>query len=77
LITDGAAAGTPDIVQAPPGYLSGILATINPFSSSPGLGATMDHLAMDVDPWEELGWEVYNRYWIPNKGDGCPANTRP
>lgn len=74
LITDGAGAGTPDLVQAPSGVgaaLEGI------FGSGPGPRAAFNHYEMDVKPFNELGWEVYNQYWIPNKGNGCPPNRKP
>lgn len=77
LITDGAGAGTPDIVQAPPGAGSAIGSTLNPFSSSPGVGAAIAHYFNDVRPFNELGWEIYNRYWVPNRGVNCPPNKVP
>ena len=74
LITEGAGAGTPDIVQAPAGagaFLKGI------FTSGPGPLATMDHYYNDVVPFNELGWEIYNRYWVPNNANNCPKNKVP
>ncbi len=74
LITGGEGAGTPDLVQAPSGFgaaLAGI------FTSGPGPLAAWDHYTSDVQPWNELKWEVYNRYWVPNNGNNCPTNTKP
>jgi Domain of unknown function (DUF4157)/AMOP domain len=76
LITDGAAAGTPDVVQAPSGAGSAIIGTW-PWSDRPGLGAALEHKKIDVVPFEELGWETYNQYWIPDRGVGCAANKKP
>jgi hypothetical protein len=76
LITEGAGAGTPDIVQAPSGAAAALWGTL-PFTSSPGLAAAASHYMSDVVPFNDLGWEVYNRYWIPNKGNNCPANRKP
>ena len=76
LITDGPGAGTPDTVQVPSGFLAGAWGTL-PFTSTPGLGAVNQHYYNDVVPFNELGWEIYNRYWIPNKGVGCPPNKKP
>lgn len=33
------------------------------------------HLSADVATWQVLGWQIYNRYWQPNNGNGCAANT--
>ncbi len=77
LITDGAGAGTPDIVQAPAGKWEGFTATINPWSDRPGASAAYNHYQNDVVPFNDLGWEIYNRYWVPNKGVDCPANKVP
>jgi len=76
LITDGPGAGTPDTVQVPSGYLEGAWGTL-PFTSTPGLFAVREHYANDVVPFNELGWEIYNRYWVPNKGVDCPPNKKP
>lgn len=75
LITDGAGAGTPDLVQAPAGAGDAITGTFS--SDRPGLGAALSHYSADVRPFNELGWEVYNQYWIPNRGRGCPPNQKP
>jgi hypothetical protein len=77
LITEGAGAGTPDIVQAPAGKWEGFTATINPFSSAPGASAAYAHYQNDVVPFNDLGWEIYNRYWVPNNALGCPKNKVP
>jgi hypothetical protein len=74
LITEGAGAGTPDVVQAPAGVGAAIGGI---FSSGPGPVAAYDHYYADVVPFNELGWEIYNRYWVPNKGVGCPPNKVP
>jgi hypothetical protein len=74
LITDGQAAGTPDVVQAPSG-LGAALGGI--FGEGPGPLAAADHYLVDVVPFETLGWAVYNQYWVPNKGRGCPPNRKP
>jgi outer membrane protein OmpA-like peptidoglycan-associated protein len=29
------------------------------------------HQAIDVAPFQALGWEIYNQYWIPNQGQNC------
>jgi hypothetical protein len=76
LITEGAGAGTPDLVQAPAGKAAALWGTI-PFTSSPGLGAAWSHYNQDVVPFNDLGWEVYNQYWVPNNGRGCPRNRKP
>lgn len=76
LITEGAGAGTPDIVQAPSGAGAATWGTL-PSTSTPGLGAVIAHYYSDVRPFNELGWEVYNRYWVPNNGNNCPANRKP
>lgn len=56
LITEGPAAGTPDL-WAPIGVIN-----------------TTRHYFDDVRPFDALGWEIYNRYWIPNNDNNCPAN---
>jgi hypothetical protein len=75
LITEGAGAGTPDIVQAPAGKLAAITGTVTP--GAPGLGAAWSHYWSDVVPFNDLGWEIYNRYWVPNNGNNCPVNRKP
>jgi hypothetical protein len=74
LITGGEAAGTPDLVQVPSGVGAAI---VGMFTSGPGPLDVLDHLSMDVEPWEQLGWKVYNQYWVPNNGNNCPANEKP
>jgi hypothetical protein len=32
------------------------------------------HQLYDVQTWLRLGSPTYNRYWIPNRGAGCPPN---
>jgi hypothetical protein len=54
LITEGPAAGTPD-VWSPVTHFS-------------------EHQDIDVKPFNVLGWQTYNQYWIPNKGDSCSSN---
>lgn len=54
LITEGPAAGTPD-VWSPVTHFS-------------------EHQEVDVEPFNLLGWQVYNQYWIPDRGSGCRAN---
>jgi hypothetical protein len=54
LITEGPAAGTPD-VWSPVTHFS-------------------EHQEVDVEPFNLLGWQVYNQYWIPDGGSGCRAN---
>jgi hypothetical protein len=82
LITDGKAAGTPDVVQAPAGVGAAVVGTW-PWSKGPGIGAALEHNKLDVVPFTELGWETYNQYWIPDKGWDpvkgvpCPSNTKP
>ncbi len=74
LITDGAGAGTPDVEQAPAGFTETVGGI---FGSGPGPISVMKHVQNDVTPFEELGWEIYNRYWVPNKGVGCQPNKVP
>lgn len=33
----------------------------------------LNHQIYDVQTWVRLGAETYNRYWVPNRGAGCPA----
>ncbi len=74
LITEGAAAGTPDITQAP----EGAGATLEGVTSDlPGPLSVATHFSTDVLPFDMLGWEIYNRYWKPNNANGCPANKVP
>jgi len=54
LITEGPAAGTPD-VWSPVTHFS-------------------QHQEVDVEPFNVLGWEIYNRYWTPDNGNSCPTN---
>jgi hypothetical protein len=74
LITEGAAAGTPDITQAPAGAretLSGVT------TDAPGPLSVASHYNTDVLPFDMLGWEIYNRYWKPNNANNCPPNKVP
>jgi hypothetical protein len=64
------------VVQAPSGAGAAILGTW-PWSDRPGIGAALEHRTMDVVPFDELGWETYNKYWIPDKGVNCPPNKKP
>ena len=32
------------------------------------------HQLYDVQTWLRLGSRTYNRFWIPNRGSGCPPN---
>jgi hypothetical protein len=62
LITNGAAAGTPDFYN---GSFSSISSIINlPY-----------HWVYDYKTFKELGWETYTQYWRPNNGNGCPVNV--
>ena len=33
-----------------------------------------NHQLYDVQTWFSLGWQTYNRYWVPNAGRSCPPN---
>jgi hypothetical protein len=33
------------------------------------------HTTCDAATWQVLGWRIYNRYWQPNNGNGCPAQA--
>lgn len=48
LITEGPAAGTPDL-----------------WSPRTDL---VKHIVYDVQPWWNMGWEEYDRHWVPNQG---------
>lgn len=68
LITDGAAAGTPDMVSTCDGEDNlGVMAL--------KLSGVWGHYNKDVKPWEKYGWERYNSIWKPNKGNKCPSNS--
>lgn len=41
------------------------------FVPSSGTG----HQSTDVWTFRQLGWERYGRFWVPNNGNGCTANT--
>ena len=41
------------------------------------LGSYRRHWAIDSDPWEPLGWETYNQFWIPDNGNNCPSIPAP
>lgn len=61
-------------VPAPSGFWSGVGGI---FTSGPAPVAALDHRSADVVPFHELGWQVYNQYWIPNNGNNCPPNRKP
>jgi hypothetical protein len=77
LITDGAGAGTPDTFHTAESKLAGFFNTLNPLTDAPGASAGYNHYYNDVVPFNELGWEIYNRYWVPNNANACPANKKP
>jgi len=54
LITEGPAAGTPD-VWSPVTHFT-------------------EHQEVDVGPFNLLGWQIYNQYWIPDSGNDCRVN---
>jgi len=54
LITEGPAAGTPDLWSPITNYI--------------------EHQTNDVATFNQLGWRVYDQYWVPNTG-GCAANA--
>lgn len=35
----------------------------------------LNHKSVDVDTWEELGYALYNKYWVPNDGCEAPFNV--
>jgi RHS repeat-associated protein len=41
-----------------------------------GIDATIKHREWDVETWEVLGWEEFNRTWIPNQGEGLVAQGK-
>ena len=47
------------------------------FSAPIGVIGVIDHYFADVRPFESMGWERYNRCWVPNNGNNCPANRKP
>ena len=64
LITEGPAAGTPDKISTCIGENTEGEIKKNPF-------ARWQHSKKDVEPWRELGWELYNQQWPPNQGTDC------
>jgi hypothetical protein len=58
--------------------LNGRLITEGPGAGTPDLWSPRTHFLKhqrdDVQTWASLGWQLYNRYWIPNQGRGCRAN---
>ncbi len=74
LITSGSGAGTPDKVSTCSGENEKGEMTLRWV----GLAG---HYFKDVKPWQRYmkadsaGWQVYNRYWIPNTGKACKENT--
>lgn len=41
-----------------------------------GVLGTFNHYLDDVRTFNTLGWQVYNQYWIPNKGKNCPVEGK-
>lgn len=38
---------------------------------SPDIRHLTQHLEADVDTWTELGWQIYNQFWVPDIGNNC------
>lgn len=62
LMTDGAAAGTPDKVST-------CIGEDKEGNMKKSQLARLGHKKKDVDPWVEMGWEAYNELWKPSQGD--------
>ncbi|MCU0500079.1 MAG: putative Ig domain-containing protein [Anaerolineae bacterium] len=41
---------------------------------APGGIYQLQHIHYDVEPYEALGWRIYNQYWVPSRAVGCAAN---
>ncbi len=67
LITSGKGAGSPDLFG--PG-------ATNIFSANFWRMVRL-HSQYDVEPWKELGWELYNQIWPPNQGSDPAGNPCP
>jgi hypothetical protein len=44
------------------------------FWSPIGLSGISQHYLNDVRPFDVLGWQIYNSYWVPNNESDCPGN---
>ena len=61
---------------------NGMLITYGPGAGTPDVWAPIGlnvvrHYLTDVRPFDELGWSIYNQYWIPNNGNLCGAGDFP
>ncbi len=56
----------------------GDLITMGPSAGTPDVWSPVTHFSkhqdVDVDPFNILGWKIYNQYWKPNKGLNCSEN---
>jgi hypothetical protein len=58
---------------------SGELITYGPGAGTPDVWSPNtnqgQHFLKDAATWQVLGWRIYNSFWRPNNGNGCPANN--
>jgi hypothetical protein len=58
---------------------SGELITYGPGAGTPDVWSPntnqRQHILADAATWQVLGWRIYNSFWCPNNGNGCPANN--
>ena len=57
---------------------SGMLISTGAGAGTPDAwGTFFNHQRIDVQPFNELGHVIYNRFWVPNAGSGCGPAQNP